>query len=163
MKELNIVILISFCAIIILFISCNGDKMMKDKNSSDEKTRYFAGFAGKSHPVITVEEIRKEDTLSRRTYCVACYNDIGQIITVKKILNSKLFFLFEYEYYENGKIKCAKVTVGTCRERLTRHQPDKNAGSFEALLMSISKLAFAKISLSVFASYSGVSVRNEAV
>jgi len=40
------------------------------------------------------------------------------------------------------------------------HQPDKNAGSFEAFLKFFSKLAFSKVSISVFAGYAFVTQYN---
>lgn len=68
-------------------------------------TMYYETFKKSSLlPVVPIREIEKQVALNKGTYCIGYYNDKGQLITVEKYLQNKLFFRFEYEFYETGAL-----------------------------------------------------------
>ena len=66
---------------------------------------YYGSFAGYNIPLRPIEKIDKREALSRNTYCVAFFNNKGQIIRFEKYLSGSLFFQHNYKYHENGKVK----------------------------------------------------------
>jgi hypothetical protein len=66
---------------------------------------YYGSFAGYNIPLKPIEKIDKREALSRNTYCVAFFNNKGQIIRFEKYLSGSLFFQHNYKYHDNGKIK----------------------------------------------------------
>jgi hypothetical protein len=104
--------LIVSCGVLIslFLIGCHNYEIMKGQNKTGKKVRYFeslqGGIFGPFEP--SGEEISEEDALSRTTYCIAYYNDIGQITTFKKIYKNETLVWEEFEYHENGKLKRSK-------------------------------------------------------
>ncbi len=70
-----------------------------------ETVTYYGSFAGYDLPMKPIEEISKEEALSRDTYCLAYYDDGGRLIRFEKYLKHQLFFRHNYDYDENGRLK----------------------------------------------------------
>jgi hypothetical protein len=107
----NIIILVIFCVTAMFFsMCCNGTNDLKNKTNA--RIRYFSFAEQQKTRLVAVpfDEISKEDALKKGTYCIVYYNDIGQIITVKDIVDNKKTFTNQYEYYGNGIVKRRKNT-----------------------------------------------------
>lgn len=108
-KELFIVmVLLVSCAF--YMGSCERLKTMKKNGKSDAKIKYFANFVRKSTPIKPLEELTKEEALSKDVYGIAYYNDVGKISAFKIIINHNINLFEEYEYYNNGKLMRVTLT-----------------------------------------------------
>jgi hypothetical protein len=68
-------------------------------------TYYFVSFTGPWVPWRPVDEIPRDEALSRDSYVVGIYNDIGQLAVIERYLGGSLFFRHEYSYDGEGKLR----------------------------------------------------------
>jgi len=102
-----------------------------------DPVEYYRGWGGYVHPIGLTHKITKEEAdaldAEGRVYLIGYY-DRGELIRVTKMLNSALFFDFQYTYYPNGRLQSATTTnakgVVKVREydRWGRGRPDNPAG-----------------------------------
>jgi hypothetical protein len=78
---------------------------MGQSYNSEITSAYYGSFGGYDIPLKPIEKIDKKEAFSRNTYCIAFFNNKGQIIRFEKYLNGRLFFQHNYKYHDNGKIK----------------------------------------------------------
>ncbi len=100
-KALFFMVLLSFC------FSCSVNSEIN--KTMLEKELYYAGFSGYSIPLKLVEEISKEDALTRSgAYYIGYYQE-DKLMRVEKFFNGDLFFQHNYIYYEDGSIKESRI------------------------------------------------------
>ena len=92
--------------VLVVFIAVGGIVACSKKtNKIKTGTHYYKEHYAYSVPFKPKKEVSYEETKQLAAYCIVEYNSKGQIIKFSKILNKELFFVVEYSYWDNGKVK----------------------------------------------------------
>lgn len=78
-------------------------------NEHQNDYRYFLTYSGIKLPLKLVTPLSENETENRNTYFRACFDESDRLIRCEKIVYGEIEFEHQYEYYENGVLKQAKI------------------------------------------------------
>ena len=81
----------------------DGDDMKNHQQA--ETIRFFSGFSGYAHPVKLTGERPEKEARALKAYYIARYDSQGRLVMVKKMLDGKFFFQYDYTYDKGNKLK----------------------------------------------------------
>ncbi|MDX1812346.1 MAG: DUF6156 family protein [Gammaproteobacteria bacterium] len=79
---------------------------------SNHECRYFVSYSGIKLPLKLVNPLDDESLQNRNTYYRGYFNNAEQIVACHKVVYGEIEQAHNYEYYENGVLKRAEISMG---------------------------------------------------
>ena len=76
-----------------------------------ECCRYFVSYTGIKLPFNLVNPIAEGALSNRNTFIRAYFNTAGALASFEKVVYGEVELTHRYEYYDNGTLKCAVITM----------------------------------------------------
>lgn len=74
------------------------------------KSRYFVSYSGIKLPLKLVNEITEDSLNNRNTYYRSSFDAQDRMLLCQKIVYGEVESEHQYQYYESGGLKSAKIT-----------------------------------------------------